>query len=161
MQTNLPPAPSKRSEPQPFFEQLQQEMEQLFDRFRGYPPIAGALPRLGVLDSLRPAIDMAETDDAVEVTAEIPGAKADDLDVSLNGDTLVIKGEKSDERNENDKNYHLVERSYGSFRRQIPLGFTPAQDAVEGHFVDGILRVSIAKPAEVKTANRKIEINTK
>lgn len=161
MQTNLPPTPSKGNEPQPFFEQLQQEMERLFDRFRGYPTVAGpgSFPSFGT--GLSPAIDVAETDDAVEVTAEIPGVGADDIDASLNGDVLVIKGEKSDERSQDDKNYHMHERSYGSFRRQIPLGFTPAEDAIEGHFADGVLRLSIAKPAEAKAANRKIEIKTK
>jgi HSP20 family protein len=122
MQTNLPPAPSVGPELQPFFDQLQQEMDQLFDRFRGYPPVANALPRLGFGDGLQPAIDMAETDDAVEIAADIPGVSADDLDVSLNGDVLVIKGEKSDRRTEKDRNYHLTERSYGIFQRQIPLG---------------------------------------
>jgi HSP20 family protein len=122
MQTNLPHAPSVGPELQPFFEQLQQEMDQLFDRFRGYPPVANALPRLGFGDGLQPAIDMAETDDAVEIAADIPGVSADDLDVSLNGGVLVIKGEKSDRRPEKDRNYHLTERSYGIFQRQIPLG---------------------------------------
>ncbi len=161
MQTNLPPAPSKRPEPQHFFEQLQQEMEQLFDRFRGYPPVANALPRLGLGNSVLPAIDMAETEDAVEITADIPGVDADDLDVSLNGDMLVIKGEKSDERTEDKKNYHLTERSYGSFQRQIPLGFTPAEDAIDGHFADGVLKVTIPKPDEAKTPHRKIAIKGK
>jgi HSP20 family protein len=161
MQTNLPPAPSKGSEPQPFFEQLQQEMEQLFDRFRGYPPVASALPRLGFGKGVLPAVDMAETDDAVEITADIPGVDADDLDVSLNGDVLIIKGEKSDERTADDKNYHMHERSYGSFHRQIPLGFTPADDAIDGHFADGVLKVTIPTPDEAKTPNRKIAIKAK
>lgn len=161
MQTNLPPAPSKGPEPQPFFEQLQREMEQLFDRFRGYPPVAEALPRLGFGNGLSPAIDMTETDDAVEITADIPGVSADDLDVSLNGDVLVIKGEKSQERKEEDKNFRLHERSYGSFHRHIPLGFMPADDAIDGHFADGVLKVTIPKPEEAKTPNRKIAIKAK
>jgi HSP20 family protein len=136
-------------------------MEQLFDRFRGYPPVATALPRLGFGVGVMPAIDMAETDDAIEITADIPGVDADDLDVSLNGDVLIIKGEKSDERSEDDKNYHLTERSYGNFHRQIPLGFTPADDAIDGLFADGVLKVSIPKPDEAKTPNRKISIKAK
>jgi HSP20 family protein len=161
MQTNKPPAPSKGSEPQPFFEQLQHEMEQLLDRFRGYQSVASALPRLGLTGALHPAIDMAESDDAVEVIADIPGVDADDLDVSLNGDVLIIKGEKSDERAKQNKNYHLIERSYGSFHRQIPLGFTPADDAIDGQFADGVLTVTIPKPDEAKTPNRKITIIAK
>lgn len=158
MQTNLPPAPARGPEPQPFFEQLQQEMEQLFDRFRGYPPVANALPRLGLGARLYLAIDMAETEDAVEVTADIPGVSADDLDVSVSGDMLLIKGEKSDERTEKDKNYHMTERSYGSFQRQIPLGFTPADDAIDAHFADGVLKLTIPKPEDAKKPNRKITV---
>ena len=161
MDTNLPSNAPKGPEPQPFFEQLQQEMERLFDRFRGYPTATAQMPSLGFGVALRPAIDVAETEDTVEVTAEIPGVGSDDLDVSLNGDLLVIKGEKSQERNEDDKNYHLHERSYGSFRRQIPLGFTPEEDAIKGDFADGVLKVTISKPAEAKTQNRKIAINAK
>ncbi len=161
MDTNLPSTPTKGSEPQPFFEQLQQEMERLFDRFRGYPTVAADRSGFGIGARLRPAIDVTETEDAVEVTAEIPGVGIDDLDVSLNGDALVIKGEKTEERKEEDKNYQLHERSYGSFRRQIPLGFTPAEDAVNGDFADGVLKITITKPAEAKAANRKIAINAK
>ena len=161
MQTNLPPAPSNAPEPQPFFEQLQKEMELRFDRFRGYPAVANAVPRLGFGQGALPAIDMAETEDAVEITADIPGVDADDLDVSLNGDVLVIKGQKEDTRTKEEKNYRMTERSYGSFHRQIPLGFTPADDAIDGHFADGVLKVTIPKPADAKTTNRKIAIKAK
>ncbi|MEL6837802.1 MAG: Hsp20/alpha crystallin family protein [Pseudomonadota bacterium] len=157
MQTNLPPRLSKGRDPQPFFEQLQQEMEQLFDRFRGYPPTAGGF--FG--DRPSPVIDMAETDEVVEVTAEIPGVASADLDVTLNGDLLMIKGEKSDERTKEDKNYHLHERSYGSFSRQIPLGFTPDDDAITAKFSDGVLKLTIAKPPAAKSQNRKIAISEK
>lgn len=159
MDTNLPSNAPKGSEPQPFFEQLQQEMERLFDRFRGYPPVAAS--SLGFGAALHPAIDVTETDDSVEVTAEIPGVGSDDIDVSLSGDVLVIKGEKSEERKEDESNYHMHERRFGSFRRQIPLGFTPADDAIKGDFADGVLKVSITKPAEAKTKSRKIAINAK
>ena len=159
MDTKLPNMPAKGQEPQHFFEQLQQEMERLIDRFRGYPTIADDRSGFGISAGLRPAIDVSETEDAVEVTAEIPGVGIDDLDVSLNGDALVIKGEKSQERTEEEKNYQLNERSYGSFRRQIPLGFTPAEDAVKADFADGVLKLTITRPPEAKAANRKIAIN--
>ena len=161
MTTKNAPAPAKGTAPQPFFEQLQQEMEQLFDRFRGYPAVASAMPRLGFGTALTPAIDMSETDEAVEISADIPGVAADDLDVSVNGDLLVIKGEKSTEETREEKDYHLHERSYGSFHRQIPLGFVPEDDAVEAKFTDGVLHLVIRKPEEAKAANRKIAIATK
>lgn len=158
MQSNLATTPSKRSTPQPFFEQLQQEMERLFDRFRGYPTITTALPDNGFGSWLSPAIDITETPNTLEVTADIPGVAADDLDVSLNGDLLVIKGEKSETHKTDEADYHLHERSYGSFHRQIPLNFTPKDDAIDAKFKDGVLKLTITKPPEAKTANRKISI---
>lgn len=160
MQRNLPASSPNGMEPQPFFEQLQQEMERLFDRFRGYPAVAGQGQSQLFARGLSPAIDVAETDDAVEITADVPGVSTDDLEVTLSGDVLVIKGEKSDEQSQEDKNYHMHERSYGSFSRHIPLGFTPAEGAIEGKFADGVLRVSVVKPAEAKAVNRKIKIKT-
>lgn len=154
MDAKIPSTLSKPTEPQPFFEQLQQEIEHVLERLRGYPPMANL--RLG--DRLSPLIDMAETEDAVEITAEIAGVMIDDLDVSLHGDTVLIKGEKSQERTKDEKDYHLHERSYGKFQRQIPLGFTPAEDAVAAHFKDGLLKLKITKPPEAKKANHKITV---
>ncbi|PUB15625.1 Hsp20/alpha crystallin family protein [Yoonia sediminilitoris] len=160
MDTKTPSVQPKTTPPQPFFEQLQQEMERMLDRIRGYPRINEGLSQLGMGAALSPAIDMAETDDTLEITAEIPGVSSDDLDVSLNGDVLVIKGEKSQERTEDEKDYHLHERSFGSFRRQMPLGFTPADDAIDVTFADGVLKLTIAKPAEAKTTHRKIPVKS-
>lgn len=68
-----------------------------------------------------PAIDVAEQEDAVVVRAEVPGCKAEDIDISVYGNTLTISGEKKEEKEEKDKGYYHVESSYGSFRRDITL----------------------------------------
>src|SRR5262245_11258750 len=70
-----------------------------------------------------PKIDMAESKDAIEVTAELPGVDQNDVDVTLADGMLTVRGEKKTERDEQDKdkNWHVVERSYGSFSRKIPL----------------------------------------
>src|SRR5262249_25673523 len=76
-------------------------------------------------DMLSPKVDVAETKDAIEVTTELPGVDEKDLDVTLADGVLTVRGEKKTARDEQDKdkNWHVVERSYGSFSRAIPLPF--------------------------------------
>lgn len=137
----------------PFLHSFQTEMNNLFERFNGGP--VGAFGR----DlPMMPAIDVAETDDAIEVSAEIPGVSKDDLEVSVANDTLVIRGEKSKAREDSDKDWRLVERHYGSFRRHVPLGFTPEDGKVDARFADGVLKLRIEKPKDAAAQARKIEI---
>jgi HSP20 family protein len=157
MDNQITPQPNN---PQPFFETLQQEMERAIDRFRFNPTVRDTALRMGLSGQMIPAVDVSETDDLFEITAEVPGVAKDDLDITINGDVVTLKGEKSSNREEKDKNYHLVERSYGHFQRSIPLGFTPDDDAVKAVFEDGVLTLSIHKPAAAKAAVRKVAINT-
>ncbi len=143
----------------PFFHSLQTEMNQMFDRFRGAQsdePVDMFSP---LTRPLFPAVDIAETDEAVEITAEVPGVEKDDLDVSISGGVLTLKGEKGSDHEEKEKDYHLVERRYGAFRRQIPLGFSPEDGAVDAKFHDGLLKLRIAKPPAAKAAVQKISIS--
>lgn len=141
-----------------FFPSFQKEMNRLFDQFRtGFPvPEAGASSVFAA--SVFPALDVMETDDAIEISAEVPGVKEDDLEASIIGNVLTLKGEKSSDHEETEDNYHLVERRYGSFRRQIPLGFSPESGAVEAKFADGVLRLRIAKPKTAKADVHRINI---
>ncbi|WP_299410108.1 Hsp20/alpha crystallin family protein [uncultured Roseobacter sp.] len=140
------------------FPSFQKEVNRLFDQFRtGFPmPDTGAQATFAA--SVFPAIDVVEKKDAVEISAEIPGVKEEDLDASITGDVLTLKGEKSADHEVTEDNYHLIERRYGSFRRQIPLGFSPENGAVEAKFTDGILKLRIAKPAAAKADFHKIDI---
>ena len=142
-----------------FFPSLQREMNRLFDQFRAGFPVADNLPSAVFGAGGFPAIDVVDTGDALEVSAELPGVKEDDLNVSISGDLLTIKGEKSHEHEKKDDSYHRIERRYGSFRRQIPLGFLPESGAVNADFKDGILTLKIAKPAAVKSEVQQIGIN--
>ena len=92
---------------------------------------------------------MAETADSIEVTAELPGVDEKDINVSLNRNQLVISGEKKEETKKDEKDWHVEERSYGSFYRSMSLPFNPAEGEVEAHFDKGVLHVNIKKPAEV------------
>lgn len=106
------------------FRSIRREMEDMFRTFdRG-------LPSLRVGAGL-PAINVAETKDAFEVTVEIPGVEEKDINVSLDGNELVISGEKKEETKKDEKDWHIEERSYGSFYRSMSLPFRPKDGAVE------------------------------
>lgn len=106
-----------------------------------------------------PAVDIAETKDALEVSAELPGIDEKDLSVTLDGQTLVIAGEKKAEQEQSEKDWHVVERSYGSFRRVVPLPFEAEPDKVTASFKDGVLKLTVPKPAERVEARKAIPIN--
>jgi len=142
----------------PFFQSFQKEMEQMLDRFRNPPPATVADMLSSTNGQLLPALDVAETEDEIEITAEVPGVDEDGLDVSVSGGVLTLKGVKNSHHEEEEKDYHLVERRYGSFRRQVPLGFTPDDGAVDASFKDGVLKLKIKKPDEAKAAVKKIPI---
>jgi len=84
-----------------------------------------------------PAVDVAGTKGEILVTVEIPGMDAKDIDVSLNEGTLTIKGEKKQEKEEREQNYHLMERRYGTFVRSIPLPRGVESDKVTASYKDG------------------------
>ena len=139
------------------FPSFQREMHRLLDQFRTGFPTPDPDNTEVFARSVFPAIDVTETDDTVEISAEVPGVKKEDLEASIADGVLTLKGEKSSDHEEKKESYHLIERSYGSFRRQIPLGFSPEEGAVDAKFSDGVLKLSIKKPASAKTGVQKIE----
>jgi HSP20 family protein len=105
-----------------------------------------------------PAINVAETKDAFEVSAELPGVDEKDIKVSLDDNQLVISGEKKAESKKQEKDWHIEERSYGSFYRSISLPFEPEDGAVDAHFDKGVLHLTIKKPAKVIKTSKTIDI---
>ncbi len=136
----------------PFWRMFQRDLDRVFgsqpDERTGEPGFA-----------VMPAIDVAEKDGAIEVTAELPGVKEEDLDISITDGILTLKGEKSSDTEKKEKDYHVVERRYGSFRRQFPLGFMPETDKVKAAFKDGVLTLTIPRPAGSAEKTQKIAIS--
>jgi HSP20 family protein len=103
---------------------------------------------------------MSEDDRAYKISAELPGIDAKDIDVSVSGDTLVLKGEKRQQKEEEDKNYHFSERSYGSFQRSFQLPLSIDRDKVAADFSNGVLTITLPKAAEAQKPQKKIEIRS-
>jgi HSP20 family protein len=143
-------SPELTSDP---FRAMRREMEtalRAFDQGSSSPDIgAGA-----------PAVSVAETKDAFEVTAELPGVDEKDIRVSLDENQLVISGEKKAESRKEEKDWHVEERSYGSFYRSISLPFEPEDGAVDAHFDKGVLHLTIKKPAKAIKTTKTIDIKT-
>ena len=141
------------------------EMDRLFDRF-GFPSLRRVFdiePSWRSASSFNfstPAIDMSEDDKAYKISAELPGIDPKDIDVSLSGDTLVLKGEKRQEKEKKNKNYHFSERSYGSFQRSFQLPLSIDRDKVAADFSNGVLTISLPKTAEAQKPKKKIEVKT-
>ncbi len=107
-----------------------------------------ALPVLSAGQGSGPRFDVAETDKAVEVTAELPGMDEKDIQVTLDGQMLCVCGEKNAERDERKKNYHLSELSYGRFERTIALPAEVDQAKAKALFKKGVLRLNLKTAAE-------------
>lgn len=107
-----------------------------------------------------PALDVTESDGTWVLTMELPGAKREDVSIEVHEDLLTIRGEKKSEREESKTDYHLIERSFGSFSRSVRLPFEADSEAVKAHFAKGLLKVTIAKPAEVKEKTVKIPVRS-
>jgi HSP20 family protein len=134
------------------FLSLQREVEDVFENFtRGWPAFRSSGP-----GDLVPSTDVVETDKEIQITAELPGLEEKDVQINLADNVLSIKGEKKAEKEEKDKNYRLVERSYGSFLRTIELPDGVDAGAVKASITKGVLTVIVPKPAPAQV--KKIEV---
>lgn len=152
---SLIPVSRERSVANPFTS-LQREIDRLFDDFtRGFPSIAPGLSGNGV-SALMPSMDVTETDKEIEITAELPGLEEKDVQINVADNLLTIRGEKKAEKEQKDKNYRLVERSYGSFERTLELPEGVNAEAIKATIAKGVLKVTVPKPAPVQA--KKIEV---
>ena len=119
---------------------LQQEIDRLFDGVtRGF----AGFSNMGIV----PRMDLSETDKVIEITAELPGLETKDVTLNVSDNVLTIRGEKKNEREETEKDYHLVERSFGSFSRSIELPSGVKSEDISAEIAKGVLKVTVQKPA--------------
>ena len=106
-----------------------------------------------------PDVDIKETDKDIQLRADLPGMKKEDIDISVDEDQLVIKGERKFEKEEKDKDFVRVERSYGSFYRSFNIGVPVKSDQIKASYKDGVLEVVLPKSEAKKP--KKIEVEVK
>ncbi len=144
---------------------LRTEMDRLFDRFSsgfGIPSFRGMmdLPTMSApaFAMPAPAVDIAEDATAYHLTAELPGISEQDLEVTVSGNTLTLKGEKKQESERKEKDAHLSERSYGMFQRSFTLPDGVDRDRIEASFSKGVLSLTLPKVPAAVTQPKKIDV---
>lgn len=130
---------------------LHGDIDDLFDSFfRGLDrPFAGY--------KAWPAIYVAEEEDAIVVRAEVPGCKAEEIDISVYGNTLTISGEKKLSEEKKEKGYYHVESTYGSFRRELTLPTDVVQDKIDATCKNGVLSITLPKAEKAKAVKVKVK----
>jgi HSP20 family protein len=129
---------------------IQEEINQMFDRVFGRRETGQRREGGLTTTAWAPSVDISERKDAFVVTAEVPGIKPEDIEVTLEDGLLTIKGERRMEEETSDRQYHRVERRYGSFRRSITLPSQVQADAIDASYSEGVLQVVVPKAEEAK-----------
>jgi HSP20 family protein len=124
---------------------MKKEMDRLFERFW-----EGDFPEFPAMGDWAPALDVSETKEAVVVKAEVPGMDPKDIQLSLQDQTLVLKGEKKQAKEEKEEHYYRAERSYGAFVRTVRLPANVDASKVAAAFKNGLLTVTLPKAAAAK-----------
>ena len=138
---------------------LMRRMMEDFDRMFE-DPFRGLMGGGGLGGGMRaPAIDVFERGDQIVVRADVPGFNKEDIKLECTEEGLIVEGERKDEREEKDGGFYRRERTYGTFRRLIPLPTGVDYDKVRAEMKDGVLEVCIPLPEEQKTQRRRIEIS--
>jgi HSP20 family protein len=174
--TKLPVKPVEKTDAAPVqaqpwrpFEALRREVDRLFedfDRNSWHSPFRRSafemepFWRRELSWTGTPAVDIVEKDGAYEVTADLPGFDEKNVEVKVVDNTLIIKGEKKEEKEEKRKGYHLHERRSGSFERAFRLSDAVDADKIDAHFKKGVLTVALPKKPEARKPEKKIEIKT-
>jgi HSP20 family protein len=105
-----------------------------------------------------PPVDVYEDTHNITLKIEVPGIDEKDIDVSIENNTLTVRGERRFEKDEKEENFHRVERMYGSFTRSFTLPNTVDPDQVSAHYDKGVLKIRLAKKAEAKPKQIKVNV---
>ena len=139
---------------------LRNEVNRIFDDFYDGLNVPSMDRMRASMARFNPKTDVKETDKEIQVTTELPGMAEDDVDVTISDDVLTIKGEKKEEKKDEDKerNYYRTECSYGSFERSVPLPTEVDVDKADAVFKNGVLKLTVPKVPEEKLERKKVEI---
>ena len=141
------------------FEDMERRIEDFFRRpFSLLGP--SWLPRLRMpeFEEITPTVDIFEEGHDIVMKAELPGVKKEDIEVNITDDIITLSGEKRKEEKIEKKNYHRLERSYGSFVRSFRLPTEVQTEQVKAQFKDGILEIRVPKTEEAKKKEKKVQI---
>lgn len=140
------------------FKELEDVRNRLNDLFGRFPATTESGREMLAMADWIPTVDISETDAAYLIKAEIPGVKKEEAKVTLQDGMLIIEGERKQEKEEKDKKFHRIERSYGSFVRSFRLPENVEESSVIAEFKDGMLNVTLpkSKKAESKSVNVNI-----
>lgn len=137
------------------FSLLHNDLDRLFDNFFSGFDMEPFGRHSG---SFSPDVEVSENDKDIRVSAELPGLDENDIDISLTDDTLTISGEKKEEKENREKGYYVKERTYGSFKRSIPLYAKIQADKADAHFKKGVLTITLPKTEKTFEEKKKISI---
>ncbi len=124
---------------------FQDSMSEMFGRLFGEFGVGG-----GPGEGWFPPMDMAERDDAVVIKADLPGMTAEQIEISVQGNTLVVTGEKQEKTEEKEESYYHIERRVGTFRRVVALPSEVKADKVQAAYKDGVLTITLPKSEQAK-----------
>jgi len=136
------------------FERMRRDMDRFWDSFLE----GGQRRKTDDSGEWFPSLDVAETKNDLVVKAEVPGMDAKNIGISISDGVLTIKGEKKEEREEKEADYHLVERSYGAFTRSIRLPAEVHGDKINATYKNGVLKITLPKSEEAKKKEIKIKV---
>jgi HSP20 family protein len=137
---------------------LQERMNRIFDDFFTQ---AGAPSGDFQLSSFAPATDVFEDDEHVKLSLEIPGISEKDLNITLEGNTLTVSGERKLQNEDKQEKFHRIERFYGTFSRSFALPNTIDPNSIQAHYENGVLYLQMAKRAEAKPKQIKVAVGQK
>lgn len=150
-------SPARREEDSPLWS-LRRDLNDIFERFSRSLGGGELMEREDLWSGFFPAVDVSETDQDVVVTAELPGLDEKDIEVSLSGGYLSIRGEKKAEKEDKDEQYYHKESYYGSFRRTVPLPAEVLEEKVDATYKKGVLKITLPKSPSAQKERKKIAI---
>ena len=138
--------------------ELHTEFDRFFDSIKHSLGVGWSNSLLSTADWLKPSLDIASDAEEYSIKVELPGIDVSDISIEFTGNTLKVKGEKRQEKEEKEKDFYRIERSYGSFQRILDIPEDADTDKITSNYKDGVLSVSIPRKTLPQKDTKKIEV---